>query len=78
MLLGGFLCLIASMSWGAMFPVANHSFQYIEPFYFTIFRYVSVAIILAIILYFKEGKAAFRTEGKGFLIWFLGTMAFTV
>ena len=78
MLLGGFLCLIASMSWGAMFPVANHSFQYIEPFYFTIFRYVSVAIILAIILYFKEGKVAFRTEGKGFLIWFLGTMAFTV
>nr|WP_285865948.1 DMT family transporter [Lederbergia lenta] len=75
---GAFLCLIASISWGAMFPVANHSFQYIEPFYFTIFRYIPVVIILAIMLWFKEGKQAFKSEGKGFPLWFFGTMAFTV
>ncbi len=77
-LYGAFLCLIASISWGAMFPVANHSFQYIEPFYFTIFRYIPVAIILVIMLWFKEGKKAFRTEGKGIALWFFGTMAFTI
>ena len=27
-------CLIASMSWGAMFPVADHALEYIDPFIF--------------------------------------------
>ncbi|MEK3889579.1 DMT family transporter [Bacillus sp. FSL K6-3431] len=75
---GAFLCLIASVSWGAMFPVAHHSFQYIEPLYFTILRYIPVAIILIIMLWIKEGKQAFKTDGKGFFLWFFGTMAFTV
>lgn len=75
---GGFLALIASISWGAMFPVANHSFQYIDSFYFTIFRYIPVAIILVILLWKIEGLQAFKAEGKGFLIWFFGTMGFTI
>ena len=78
LLWGAFLCLIASMSWGAMFPVANHSFQYVEPFYFTIFRYIPVVVILVIILLYKEGKKALLPYGKGFLLWFYGTMGFTV
>lgn len=77
-LLGAFLCLIASVSWGAMFPVANHAFNYIDPFYFTIFRYLSVTVILVVMLLWKEGKQAFRFDGKGLSLWFFGTMAFTV
>ena len=77
-LLGAFLCLIAAISWGAMFPVANHAFHHIDPFYFTIFRYVFVTIILIVWLLWKEGKQAFRFEGKGWYLWFFGTMAFTV
>ncbi|MFJ7827661.1 DMT family transporter [Psychrobacillus sp. NPDC096623] len=76
--LGAFLCFIASVSWGAMFPVAHHAFTYIDPFYFTIFRYGAVTIILIILLLWKEGIKAFRMEGKGTLLWFFGTMAFTV
>lgn len=75
---GALLCLIASASWGAMFPVANHAFQYIDPFWFTIVRYVPVAIILVVALLFVEGKKAFRTEGKGLILWFFGTMGFVV
>lgn len=75
---GAFLCLISAVSWGAMFPVANDAFRHIDPFYFTLFRYVSVAIILVVWLLWKEGKQAFRFEGKGWLLWFYGTMAFTV
>lgn len=75
---GVFLALMASISWGAMFPVANHSFQYIDSFYFTIFRYIPVAIILIVLLWKIEGMETFKPEGKGFLIWFLGTMAFTI
>lgn len=77
-LIGAFLCFIASVSWGAMFPVANHAFQNIDPFYFTIFRYGTVSIILVILLLWREGIKAFRLEGKGFALWFFGTMGFTV
>ncbi|MDS9471933.1 DMT family transporter [Sporosarcina pasteurii] len=77
-LLGAFLCFIASVSWGAMFPVANHAFNHIDPFYFTIFRYLSVTVILVVMLLWKEGKEAFRFDGKGLSLWFFGTMAFTV
>lgn len=78
MLWGVFLALLASISWGAMFPVANHSFKYIDSFYFTIFRYIPVALILIIILLVKEGKEAFHTDGRGFYVWFFGTMGFTI
>lgn len=72
------LCLISAVSWGAMFPVANHAFHHIDPFYFTLFRYGIVTIILLVWLLWKEGKQAFRFEGKGWYLWFFGTMAFTV
>lgn len=76
--IGSLLCFIAAVSWGAMFPVAHGAFQHIDPFYFTIFRYGAVTIILVVFLLWKEGKGAFRFEGKGRQLWFFGTMAFTV
>lgn len=63
---------------GAMFPVAHAAFFYIDPFYFTLIRYGVVALILAALLFFQEGKKAFRLEGCGVLLWFYGTMAFAV
>ena len=77
-LVGAILCFIAAVSWGAMFPVAHAAFKHIDPFYFTIIRYGSVTIILVAILLWKEGKQAFRFEGRGLHLWFFGTMAFTV
>lgn len=77
-LLGTILCFIAAVSWGAMFPVAHAAFKHINPFYFTIIRYGFVTIILVVMLLWKEGKYAFRFEGKGLRLWFFGTMAFTV
>lgn len=76
--LGAFLCLIACISWGAMFPVANSAFQYINPFYFTIYRYGTAAIILILLLLWREGLSAFRLEGKGLSLWFFGTMGFVI
>lgn len=77
-LVAAILCLISAVSWGAMFPVANHAFHHLDPFYFTLFRYGFVTIILVVWLLWKEGKQAFRFEGKGGYLWFFGTMAFTV
>lgn len=77
-LFGAILCAFASASWGAMFPVAHHAFQFLNPYYFTLIRYIPVAIILGIILYFAEGKKAFNTQGQGFKLWFYGFMGFTI
>ncbi|MCI3196165.1 DMT family transporter [Bacillus sp. HU-1818] len=77
-LIGALLCLTASMSWGAMFPVAERALKYINPFYFSLLRYVAVSIILGALLLFKEGKKSFCFEGKGKGLLFFGTMAFTV
>lgn len=77
-IVGAMACLIASMSWGAMFPVADHALAYIDPFYFTFIRYGAVSIVLVILLWMKEGKKSFRLEGKGKLLIFFGVMAFTV
>lgn len=75
---GAFLCLIACISWGAMFPVADRAFEHINPFYFTIYRYGTAAIILILLLLWREGLSAFRLEGKGLLLWFFGTMGFVI
>lgn len=77
-IIGSLLCLIASMSWGAMFPVAHLALQQIDPFFFAFIRYLAVSVLLVIILLIKEGKSAFRLEGRGKALLFYGTMAFTV
>lgn len=78
LLLGATACLIAAMSWGAMFPVADHALHYIDPFYFSTIRYGTVTILLMALLVWKEGWQAFRLEGKVKELLFFGTMAFTV
>ncbi|MED2777005.1 DMT family transporter [Bacillus thuringiensis] len=77
-LMGIFACFIASISWGAMFPVADHALKYMTPFYFSSIRYGAIAVILSVILLLKEGKKAFYLEGKGKSLVFFGTMAFTI
>ena len=75
-LYGSILALIASASWGAMFPVAADAFKHISPYYFTLYRYIPVAIILVIALLVFEGKKAFKTDGQGLMLWMFGTMGF--
>ncbi|GIP34805.1 DMT family transporter [Paenibacillus sp. J2TS4] len=76
--LGGLLCLLASMSWGAMFPVAHSAMKHVDAFYFSLIRYSVVTIVLIGLLWWKEGKKAFRMGKEGKVLWFYGTMAFTV
>ncbi|MDR0200177.1 MAG: DMT family transporter [Streptococcaceae bacterium] len=76
LLTGALLCLTAVVFWGGMFPVMARVLTHIDPFYFTLVRYGSVAIILSILLVIFEGKSAFRTEGHLLSLWLLGTSAF--
>lgn len=75
---GALLCSIAGIAWGAQFPIAGDAMHHIDPFYFTLIRYASVAVILLILLAIIEGKKALSFEGRWKSLWFFGTMAFTV
>ncbi len=56
----------------------DHALEYIDPFYFSLIRYGAVAIMLIVLLLSERGKQAFCLEGRGKLLVFFGTMAFTV
>ncbi|WP_270314506.1 DMT family transporter [Leuconostoc citreum] len=70
------LCLVAVFSWGGMFPIMAPALKIMDPFYFTLFRYGSVAIIFSIILLIIEGPKAFKPEGQALRLWIFGTSAF--
>lgn len=76
--IGALTCLVASMSWGAMFPVADHALEFVDPFYFSFIRYGVVTIMLVILLLVREGKKSFHLEGKAKWIILFGVMAFTI
>ena len=47
--LGILLCVISTLAFGGQWPVAESALKVIDPFYFTLIRYVAVAIVLSII-----------------------------
>ncbi len=70
-------CLLATVSWGGMFPVMTHALTYIEPFNFTTFRYGIAGIAFALLLLFREGQNSFRLKGERWgLAWLFGTLGF--
>jgi drug/metabolite transporter (DMT)-like permease len=77
-MMGALYCLVAGVAWGAQFPIAGSALKLIDPFYFTLLRYLAVSLILVALLIIAEGTKALRFEGKARRVWFFGTMAFTV
>jgi drug/metabolite transporter (DMT)-like permease len=73
---GAIFCLLATLSWGTMFPIMTHALQKIDPFTFTAFRYTIAGIIFLAFLYFREGRGAFKFEGKALLLWIFGSAGF--
>jgi drug/metabolite transporter (DMT)-like permease len=74
---GVLYCLIATVSWGAMFPVMNSALLYIDPFTFTSLRYAIAGLVFLGLLIWREGTAALRLTGERIgLAWFFGTAGF--
>lgn len=76
--LGALFCFIASVAWGAVFPIADIAMHQINPFWLTTFRYGSVSFLLCIILFVKEGRNAFKLERRGIKLFVLGTFGYMV
>lgn len=74
---GVLFCLIATISWGTMFPVMTHALAVIDPFTFTAMRYTIAGAAFLLLLHAKEGAAAFRLNGERLgLAWLFGTAGF--
>ncbi|MFG1175586.1 DMT family transporter [Erwiniaceae bacterium CAU 1747] len=70
-------CLLATLSWGAMFPVMTHALTRMDPFNFTTLRYGIAGIAFALLLLFREGRSAFRLNDERWgLAWLFGTLGF--
>jgi drug/metabolite transporter (DMT)-like permease len=74
---GAIYCLIATASWGAMFPVMTGALVRIDPFTFTLLRYLIAGAAFLAVLIFKEGWSAVHFKGERMLAaWALGTAGF--
>jgi len=70
------LLLMATMSWGGMFPVAKHILSFMDPYYMTLIRYAAVACIFVVMLIGFEGLKSLKLEGQFFKLLFLGFLGF--
>jgi drug/metabolite transporter (DMT)-like permease len=76
-LTGVFFCLIATLSWGGMFPVMTSALKHMDPFNFTALRYGIAGIAFVILLIMKEGATALSLKGERVLLaWLFGTAGF--
>ncbi len=74
---GVLYCLIATASWGVMFPVMTGALVRIDPFSFTCLRYSAAGLAFLVLVLLKEGRSGIRLKGeRPLLAWFFGTVAF--
>lgn len=76
-IIGIIYCLIATISWGAMFPVMADALKYLDPFTLTALRYTIATVAFVVLLIFIEGKHKLSLKGERFILaWFLGSAGF--
>ena len=74
---GVLFCLIATLSWGVMFPIMTDALRHIDPYTFTSLRYGFASVAFVTILVVKEGWGGLSLKGeRRLLAWTLGTIGF--
>ncbi|WP_338564627.1 DMT family transporter [Erwinia sp. E_sp_W01_6] len=70
-------CLLATVSWGAMFPIMTDALAHLDPFNFTTLRYGIAGLAFALLLFCMEGSKGFHLKGERWgLAWLFGTFGF--
>jgi drug/metabolite transporter (DMT)-like permease len=70
-------CVVATISFGLMFPVMTSALTHVDPFTFTSLRYLVAGCASLALLRFKEGGGALRSNGEPIaLAWLLGSIGF--
>ena len=70
-------CLVATLSFGIMFPVMTSALTRVDPFTFTSLRYLMAGAAFLVLLVSREGRSGLRLKGEPVLLaWFLGSIGF--
>ncbi|MEC5397598.1 DMT family transporter [Uliginosibacterium sp. H1] len=75
-LVGALCMLVAAAAWGGMFPVAKSALVHIDAYAMTVIRYGITAVLMALLLWQLEGRAALRTDGKLLPAFIFGSIGF--
>ncbi|MGS3451518.1 DMT family transporter [Klebsiella electrica] len=71
---GVMCCLLATLSWGATFPIMTSALTRCDPYTFTTLRYGFAGLALVVALSLREGRQGLSLKGQRVgLAWLLGT-----
>src|SRR4051812_13020815 len=70
------LATITALAWGGQFVVGKQALGEVDAFNLTMVRYALAALVLLALLAAIEGRRAFRLEGRGLRLFWLGTLGF--
>ncbi len=73
---GGAMLAGTAVAWGGMFAVTKPLMGVVDPFTLTLVRYGVTAPVFLALLVLVEGVGALRLEGRGWRLWWLGTLGF--
>lgn len=74
---GVMCCLLATLSWGATFPIMTSALTRCDPYTFTTLRYGFAGLALVVALGLREGRQGLSLKGQRVgLAWLLGTAGF--
>jgi drug/metabolite transporter (DMT)-like permease len=68
--------LVATLTWGAMFPIAAATLHHVDPYHLTAIRYGLAVPVFLVLLAAVEGRAALRPEGRSLELFVLGSVGF--
>jgi drug/metabolite transporter (DMT)-like permease len=74
--LGALFATFTGVTWGGQFVVGASALHRIDSFPLTTIRYAVAAALLLALLGLREGSQAFRLEGRGQRLFWLGTLGF--
>ncbi|MDR0483741.1 MAG: DMT family transporter [Alphaproteobacteria bacterium] len=68
------ICL-PSIIWGILFIMATPIFKEVSPIYFALVRFLPSTMVSLIVLYFIEGRVAFKVDRKFLFVMLIGAVA---
>lgn len=75
---GALFALAATLIWGIQFPVAKASFEWVDAYHGTLFRYAAPTLILSCMLLWREGRTALRMDRRALQAGVLGVVGMCV
>ncbi|WP_159447795.1 DMT family transporter [Streptoalloteichus hindustanus] len=73
---GVVLAATTAMTWGGLFVVSAGVLPELDVVHMTLVRYLFSALLTAALLLAVEGRRAFRTDGRGLLLFVLGSIGY--